>query len=239
MNQNNIEAIKGQLVILGLSPEIESDLRANICLQQEQFQLSYRQEKDMDVMNCVFYFDRKGDEYCCLYYEACLRKRIIAPDIVVNEINVKELDERMNEIDWKNFLLNKVKNTLRLEAIEGIIVELKKLSTTPDGLTLSDRLKIKFWLDTPLIFLISNPGMLKNQYEISQRFYFFQGEEQISLDEAYRVLSHRWREKQMNVKKKQPENDSEADNGSSVAGAQREIKLLPKKRGTKKKQLNR
>src|SRR6266550_2053646 len=102
MNEKNIETIKGQLVSLGLPPEIEFDLRANICLQPDQFQVSYRQKKDIDIMNSTFYFERKDSEYCCSYYEACLRKKIFVPEIMVNEIDVIELDERMSRIDWQN-----------------------------------------------------------------------------------------------------------------------------------------
>ena len=221
MNEKNIDKIKQQLTSLGLPSEIELDLRANICLQQVQFQVSHRQVKELDIMNSVFYFERKESEYCCSYYEACLRKKIFVPDIVVNEIDLKELDERMCKIDWQNLhldnpglrLQSENKSTMeREEAIENIVVDLKKLSVTPEGLQLAERLKIKSWIDTPLVFLIPNIGALKNQYEISQRFYFFQDEEQISLDEAYRFLSHRWREKLLNAKKRHTENDNSNNN---------------------------
>ena len=88
-------------------------------------------------------------------------------------------------------------------------------------------------MDTSLVFLTPNISALRNQYEISQRFYFFQDEEQISLDEAYRFLSHRWREKQLNAKKKQTENT--AENESSVAAATKDNRLLIKRRNNKGK----
>ena len=225
MNEKNIETVKEQLMSLGLPPGIEFDLRANICLQQDQFHLSHRQVKEQDIINSVFYFEKKEGEYCCSYYEAYLRKKILLSDLVVNEIDVKELDERMSKIDWQILLLNNSSGNLqsenkstwkREEEIENIVVDLKKLSITPDGLQLADRLKIKFWMDTPFVFLIPNIGTLKNQYEISQRFYFFQDEEQISLDEAYRFLSHRWREKLLNAKKKHTENDDSNNNALSL-----------------------
>jgi hypothetical protein len=98
MNEKNIETIKDQLMSLGLPTQIEFDLRANICLQQDQFQLSYRHVKEQDIVNSVFYFERNESEYCCSYYEACLRKKITVPPIVINEIDVKELEERMVKI---------------------------------------------------------------------------------------------------------------------------------------------
>ena len=88
----------------------------------------------------------------------------------------------------------------------------------------------KFWLDTPFASFISNINVLRNQYEVSQRFYFFDGEEQITIDEVYRFLSHRWREKQLNVKKKETENNEQSDNGRSPVSTQKVNKLLTKKR---------
>jgi hypothetical protein len=48
-----------------------------------------------------------------------------------------------------------------------------------------------YWIDTPLFSFVPNGNIARNQYEISQRFYFFDGEELITLDEAYRFLCHR------------------------------------------------
>jgi hypothetical protein len=233
MNEKNIEIIKDQLLSLGLPSDIEIDLRMNICLQQDQFQVSHRQVKEQDIMNFVFYFERKESGYCCSFYEACLRKKIFIPDSIVNEIEVWKLDEKMYKINWQILLSTKVRSAdQEFEAIENVISDLKKLSVTPDGLQIANRLKIKFWMDTALAALIPNIAVLRNQYEISQRFYFFQDEEQISLDEAYRFLSHRWREKQLNVKRKQPENPVE--NGS--AAVTKDNKLMAKRRNNKGKQ---
>ena len=67
---------------------------------------------------------------------------------------------------------------------------------------------------------------------MSQRFYFFDGQIGISIDEAYRFLQNRWLEKQMQAKKKQSDEstgrETEHDtNGSSGSG------LLRKKRITR------
>lgn len=88
-------------------------------------------------------------------------------------------------------------------------------------------------MDTPLESYISNIGAQKNLYEISQRFYFFEGEDQITLDEAYRFLCHRWREKQLNVRKKQNEPAEQNAHSDSMNGSTKENKLLPKKRRSK------
>lgn len=231
MNEKNIEIIKDQMVSLGLPSDIEFNLQANICLQQDQFQVSYRQMKEQDVMSFVFYFERKETEYCCSYYEACLRKRMLIPDSIVNEIDAKDLNERMNKINWQGLLSDNIRSGQQFEAIENIIIDLKKLSVTADGLQIAERLKIRFWMDTALAVLIPNIGALKNHYEISQRFYFFQDEEQISLDEAYRFLSHRWREKQLNVKRKSTENTSGSENNSAATA--KDNKVIGKRKNKK------
>jgi hypothetical protein len=147
----------------------------------------------------------------------------------------------MNAVNWdiglSNNSMNKIQRERALtwereEAIEGIVTDLKKLSVTTEGSQLADCLKVKFWLDTPLVSFIPNINVLRNLYEISQRFYFFDGAEQITLDEAYRFLSHRWLEKQLNAKKKEPENDQGPENGNSAGGnhSANKNKLLVKKR---------
>jgi hypothetical protein len=223
LNEKNIHRLKEQLIGLGVRPEIEYDLRINICLQPDYFHITHRQLKDVDTMNSVFYFEKKEDEYHCLYYESCLRKNIVITEM-------EDLQERMTAINWNTLFINEVKRTLvEEEIIDGIITDLKKLSATSEGYHLAERLKIKFWIGTPLESYIPNVNTLRNQYEISQRFYFFEGETRINLDEAYRFLCHRWREKQLNARKKQ------TDNSGSETSADSGPKLLLKKKGKVKK----
>ena len=52
-------------------------------------------------------------------------------------------------------------------------------------------------LDQPQFF-----SSAKNKLEISQRFHFFEGQTGILIDEAYRFLQNKWREKQLQTKRK-------------------------------------
>jgi hypothetical protein len=246
MNEKNIESLKVQLTSLGLHPDVEYQLRANICLEPHNFQVPYRQIKEADTMNSIFYIEQNENGYYCRYYEACLRKKISVPLILLNEVDLNDLHERMNVVDWDirpsdiskdKIQKEKVVAWEREEAIAGIVADLKKLSETAEGLQLADRLRLKFWADTPLVSLIPNLNVLRNHYEISQRFYFFDGEEQITLDEAYRFLSHRWRERQLNAKKKEPENNDGRESGNASGSIQvaNKNKLLVKKRTAKRK----
>lgn len=240
LNEKNIQEILEQLLALGVGPEIEYHLRANICLQPDHFQLRSRQLNEGDIINCIFYFEREDNQYNCRYYELCVRKNILITDDHLYEVDVKDLQERMIVINWDSFFMNSRTNLQeetweKEEVIEGIVTDLKKLSSTPEGYFISERLKVKFWIDTPLESYIPNINSLRNQYEISQRFYFFEGESQISLGEAYRFLCHRWREKQLNAKKK--EIDGSDDN--SASGPQKGKLLLKKKSSKGKLKLSR
>ncbi len=234
LNENNIAVLKTQLLSLGFLSGLEHELRATICLQPEQFDVAYRQMKEGDTMNISLHFQQTSNEegYGCGYYDACLRKKIEIPVVNLNEVNAKALEERMSKVKWEGAKTRTESDSswAREEAIESIITDLRKLALTTEGLVLADRLKMKFWADTGLESHISNLNAQKSQFEISQRFYFFDGEDQITLDEAYRFLCHRWREKQLNARKKQGEPVAQSENGSSAGGAIKENKLLPKKR---------
>lgn len=236
LNEKNIQGILEQLLALGVGPEVEYQLRANICLQPDHFQLGSRQVKEEDIITSIFYFEREDNQYRCRYYELCLRKKIFIPDEILNGIDVNDMQERMKVIDWNTFFIigrtkpQEGRTWEKEEVIEGIVTDLKKLSSTPEGYYVAERLKIKFWIDTPLVSFIPNINFVRNQYEITQKFYFFDGEAQISLDEAYRFLCHRWREKQLNAKKKQT-NTQASENNAADGGAK--DKLLLKKKSNK------
>ena len=77
--------------------------------------------------------------------------------------------------------------------------------------------------------IFGNISPLKNKSEVSQRFYVFEGQPGISVDEAYRFLQNRRLEKQMQEKWKQTTNteisETEKDNLASSGSG-----LLKKKR---------
>ncbi len=68
--------------------------------------------------------------------------------------------------------------------------------------------------DLPFPGFISNTNSLKTKSEVSQRFYFFEGHPSITIDEAYRYLQNKWREKSMQIKRKQKEEIETDKNGN-------------------------
>jgi hypothetical protein len=84
-----------------------------------------------------------------------------------------------------------------------VIDSLSALESVEDGKAIALDLKLKYWAGIPYHEYAGIISHLKSKSEISQRFYFFEGQTGISVDEAYRFLQNLWLEKQMQVKKKQ------------------------------------
>ena len=88
-------------------------------------------------------------------------------------------------------------------------------------------LKLKYWSGISYQELFGNISPLKNKSEVSQRFYFFEAQTGISVDEAYRFLQNRLLEKLMQAKRKNLdvpvyENDgSESTNGNGLLSKKR------------------
>ena len=143
--------------------------------------------------------------YNCLYYDACLRKQIPFTDLAAGNVDVGGLQKRMAAIDWK-FFDKTEKNGLAdiTDNVEKAVGELQALSQTEQGKKTADLLKYACWSDTALEYLIPGLGSFKSQYEISQRFYLFEGDPGITAEEAYRFLCNKWMEKKVQAKKKKP-----------------------------------
>lgn len=219
--ENSVVELKRQLLLLGFTAGLEAELRAKICFQPERFTLRYRLVKDADVVEFVLQFELGNNGYACSFYEAVLRKRILVDH---------ELDVEMQTVNW-----NSIVGVESEDKVDTIITQLNQLETTEEGKGIAAILKLKYWSGTIVEDLIPNLSALKSRYEISQRFYFFDGEGQITVEEAYRFLCNRWLEKQMQLRKKQEVFVPPADTGGQASSSSdnammRKISLLPKKK---------
>ena len=110
------------------------------------------------------------------------------------------------------------------QKVESVIESLSELEKSENGKTVAVELKLKYWAGISYQELFGNISPLKNKSEVSQRFYFLDGQTGISVDEAYRFLQNRWLEKQMQAKRKETANaeisetekDSHASSGSGL-----------------------
>ena len=239
MNIQNISALAAQLKAIGFD-NMGYPLLKRVCLMPEDFVITEKQLKDdgQIIFNFHFQRDKKLNEYFLAYYDAILQKEISVTTQVINGVDISELQEGMNTIDWKmafDFNTKKPFNPddklayEKEQNIEQLINALSELELTEEGKQVAILLKQKYWSEIPYNELMGNISSLKSKAELSQRFYYAEWQSCISADEAYRFLQNKWLEKQMQVKRKQQEVTDDSDtgeepNGSSGSG------LLKKKR---------
>lgn len=235
MNIKNIISLTEMLVTTGFDNGIGQRLLQHICFKPADFVLTERLVKGKDMLTCSIHFERKDDLYTCHYYDAAFLKAIELPELTIQGINIRELDKRMNEIDWSmkevtaaSFNLQDESGWQREKQVEQIVTDLSRLSAFEDGRFYADSLKVKYWLDVPVIN--ANLNATRSKFEVSQRFYFFDGQG-IAVDEAYRFLLNRWLEKKLlHGKKKQAGNPGAADAADEVGNGGTDKSLLQKKR---------
>ena len=213
MNIENILSLIVQLQSLGFEKAGYSFLK-RISFKPEKFILSQRVEKGKDHLSFQLFFERDAKQgiYVLLYYEASLQKETPLINSIINGINPTRLEKSMLDIDWRSAFDFDTKKQLNLkdkaswekeQIVESVIEALSELEKFEEGKVISVGLKLKYWSGTSYQKLFGNISPIKSKYEVSQRFYFSEGQTGISVDEAYRFLQNRWLEKDMQTKKKE------------------------------------
>ena len=247
MNIENISALIGQLQSLGFE-NAGYPLLKRISFKPENFILTQKMEKGKDQLSFQLFFEKDARQgaYVLLYYDAVLQKKMSLIDTIINGTNITNLEKSMTEIDWKsafNFVTNKQLNLEdkasweKEQKVESVIEGLSELEKSENGKTVAVELKLKYWADISYQELFRNISPLKNKSEVSQRFYFLDGQTGISVDEAYRFLQNRWLEKQMQAKRKETANaeisETEKDSHASSGSGQLKKKRLGRSRAVK------
>ena len=244
MNIQNITALADQLKTLGLENAGYSLLK-RICFKPESFFLSQMIEKGKDQLDLRLFFekDNKHNAYILKYYDAIFQKEVAIVETNLNGINTGLLDKEMEEIDWKGAFDISTKKPWnpddrtgweKEQKIESIVDKLKALELDEEGKTIAESLKLKYWANAPNCELFVNTGPLKNKSEVSQRFYFPDGQPGISVDEAHRFLLNKWLEKQMQARKKQndhgeiAENENEGNTSEGSGLLKKKLLIRPK-----------
>ncbi len=179
----------------------------------------------------MLHFEKDNDEdrYDLLFHDAVLKKEIIIPDRSIEGVNIRALEKLITSINWKKvFDLDEQKprnagdstSWVQEEKVEKIIETIPLLLTTEEGKKIASSLKEKYWSDVPFSEFISFITPLKSKSEVGQRFYLFEGQPGISVDEAYRFLQNKWMEKQMQNNRKRLEFDSTEDNNGAFSPGQ-------------------
>ncbi len=233
----NVDELKKQLVSLGFDGGLEQELLSSVCFMPAHFIIRHKIKVQADTLFFLLYFEKQGadEAYSCIYYDASLRKELLFDETSQLASQAKELAASMQRIEWETVLSAKKLPVDTASDIRRIVEELQLLSANASGADLADRLRFAFWSNTGLEHKVENFQQLKNRFEITQRFYFFDGETQITVPEAYRFLCNRWMEKQMQVKKKQAIQSPPSDENTAVKQSHPKVKqsLLPKNKRSK------
>lgn len=244
MNEENINMLKARLEMLGFDANVEQAIRAQICFQPDRFEI-----KDCKIRETESYFvtvsfirETEAQKYDCPYYDIALRKSIVIKENILDGVEVQKLDMEMSGINWaqiyngRTSLLSVSQPTLsEITKVAEIIGHLKLLSASIKGKLIADRLRFKYWSDTALEIMVPNIGSIRSQYEISQRFYFFDEEKPISIDEGFRFLNSRWLEKQAQLRKKLFNKVETEESGVDTRNGHVGNGLLSKRKAIKRK----
>jgi len=212
MDMPNIKALVKLLETLGFSSLLDKKLVYHACFRQKYFSIKEQKAFGEDLMSYeIFFKENEADrKLFCSHYDAALRKAIRIEPAVLNEIDLRQLDDRMKRVNWEQIAqfgtsseFNLAdKETWKEQAwIEQISGDLETLSSTEEGRNVAGCLQYKHWADLPLESMITNLFFIKTKLEYSQRFYII-NEEGITAGEAYRFLNNRWIQRQMQEKKK-------------------------------------
>jgi hypothetical protein len=213
INEKNLRALVEQLVALGFPGDLERALRVHGGLEPFAFSLQHTLEKEGGQLTCILHIHKspEGQTYQCHFYEATLRRQLEVPPQVIGEVDLAVLDLRMGQVDWRTFSLPAAADF----SLDDILTDLGKLSGSEDSAEWAEQLKYKHWWGTTLERYCSSYAAIRTSLEISGRFYFFEGQVPINLEDAYRFLSHKWHERRLRSKKK--ETDAGAADQPSAA----------------------
>jgi hypothetical protein len=223
MNIQNITSLAEQLQSLGFG-NLGGLLAKRICFKPENFYLNYKITKEKESLEFGLYFEKRVKDglYILNYYDATLQQESIFNKSVASGIDVSELENKMASINWiqafnldekKKFDPND-KSTWETEAKIGAVIEsLVTLELDEQGKSIASFLKSKYWSGASFYELFGSITPVKNRTDVSQRFYFSEGNIGISVDEAHRFLQNKWLEKQMQLKRKQVDTTAESESG--------------------------
>lgn len=233
MNIENIAALANHLQQLGFG-DMGNLLLKRICFKPDNFSITRAFEKGEDILQVELFVEKAVNEYVLKCYDIALLQKSVSDSQQINGIYIASLEKQMTTIDWKKaFDLNEIKpwnekeNFEAEETIETAIIDLAKLESSEEGKTVAATLKNKYWSGTNYYEIFGVITAPKIKAEISQRFFFFENQPGISLDEAYRFLQNKRMEKQLKRKMNEvpPANEEEGTEATGSGSG-----LLKKKR---------
>lgn len=211
MNIQNVLDLSKQLIDLGF-PDLSASLAKRICFKPERFSLFHQVQKEDHAVSFRLSFEitQSTGDYQFVFYDAALQNTV-ASSQTINGVSIALLLEEMGKVNWrKAFDLTDAKTSMGMDEtafetelrVETIIDALATLASSEDGRGVALALKHKYWASTAYYEVVGSLPPFKSKTEVSQRFYFFERQPVISLDEAYRYLQNRLIEKEISARKK-------------------------------------
>ena len=249
MNIQNISTLEKQLISLGFK-DVGYPLLKRMAFKLSNFVLTYKIEKDQHPLTFNLFFEKlpSSETYILMYYDAIFQKDSIPA--FVNGVDISSLEQEIQSIDWAiAFDLNTFKESggnfdaeyINESRIEKVMEAFLQLESSEEGRAIATNLKVKYWAGANYQELFGNLTPVRTKSEISQRFYFSDEHNAISVNEAYRFLQNKWLEKEIKERKKESagttnelQEDSEtASNGSLLrkrqqSGSKKTKKALSK-----------
>src|SRR5438105_135645 len=100
MNTENIISLSAILSRAGMD-QLGYRLLQHICCRPVFFTLTQELDLGADRLGCSVFVERSGPEYRLVYYDASLIKEVAVPDLIINQISLRELEATMSEVDWR------------------------------------------------------------------------------------------------------------------------------------------
>lgn len=194
--------LAAQLQAIGFPAEVEMAIALHALFSPAQFEITCPFSKGTDQYRATAYCKADSNDLICTHYDVSLRRYSALPSQSISGISVQGLQESMQSINWKGLLATDglaFTDPTNLDAISGVLVQLSKLSEVEQGAKFATELKLRFWEGTSLQQFIGALSQARSAIEISQRYFLFEGDSPILLEEAFRFLNHRWQEKIWNA----------------------------------------
>lgn len=161
-NKQHAEFIKIQAMLnrLEFPPEFDRSVAAAISGAQDQhFRARGYWTEDGERKNCDLHFYKLdgSDAFTFDHYRITIRSEIPIPKVVIGNVDVGQLEQRMWDIDWYRLTptergLAHIKNDAMLnDYLGGITLDLYKLWKSEDGQPINLLLKAKFFSRTDQI----------------------------------------------------------------------------------------
>ncbi len=238
MNIQNVVMLGMQMQSLGFG-DASGLLLRRICFNPDNFYLPQTIVKDGGQLLFALYFEKQGMEgqYSLQYYDVTLQKDNAISALRSGNTDLTELEKQMSAIEWqKAFDLDSVKpfdaedkSTWETEAkVASVTNSLRLLEKNEQTKAFANYLKFKHWTGSFYQQLFTSIVPAKSKFDISQRFYFSESGNTITVDEAYRFLQNKWVERQIRQKKKLPDDASQTEMENGKASSNRG--LLQKRR---------